>query len=72
MQTALEKVQAALKHNEHFNANMLDAEPLMIVPAAGDAMYELPHDEGQFSLFDLKQLVEEYADLKFRMDGLEK
>jgi hypothetical protein len=70
----LEKAQQALKHHTDFNGYGFDDQPVMIVVTTPevDSLFELPHDGGQFNLSDFRTLVEEFAELKHRMDGLEK
>ena len=70
--TPLEKALEALAHLNEFEADSDYDEnsPLFLCP--DDALYELPHAEGQFTLGEFRALVAEHEDLKFRMDGLKK
>lgn len=69
---ALEKAQQALAHLDEFAdvSEYSDDSALFLAPQ--DSLYELPHDQGQFNLSDFRALVHEYAELKHRMEELEK
>jgi hypothetical protein len=58
---ALERAKQALAHNDQFNGDKFESEALFLVPDDGDCLYELPHEEGQFTLADLRALVD-YAE----------
>lgn len=70
MLTALERAKQALAHHDLFN-RFVDNHALYMVPGMSGAgtLYELPHDDGQFTVADLRALVD-YAERSPRVgDG---
>lgn len=66
MTTALDRAKQALAHHDKFNT-IGDDHGLYMCPQ--DTLYELPHNEGQFTLADLRELVQ-YAERSPRVgDG---
>lgn len=64
---ALERAKQALAHNDQFNGDKFNNEALFMCPS--ETLFELPHSEGQFTLADLRALVE-YAERSPRVgDG---
>lgn len=68
--SVLEKAQEALNNHTDFNGYTMEGCELVI--NGPDAPYELPHSRGQFTIGEFRTLVNEYTELKHRMEGLEK
>lgn len=58
---AAKRLKDGLAHHDHFGA-MPDDAPIYIMRFGDDTLYELPYEDGQFALGDLRDLLSYFTE----------